>query len=69
MLKINAHEVRAMSTSWAFFNHASLTNIMDAACWKSHSTFSKFYLRSMSVQSHDLYKLGPLVAASQIVKK
>ncbi len=39
MLKINAHEVRAMSTSWAFFNHASLTNIMDAACWKSIAHF------------------------------
>ncbi len=50
-LKINAHEVRAVSTSWAFFNHLPLTNILNAACWKSHSTFTRFYLRSMKFRA------------------
>ncbi len=47
---IKAHEVRAVSTSWAFHNKVPLASVMQAAAWRSHGTFSKFYLRSMTAQ-------------------
>ncbi|MES9880815.1 MAG: hypothetical protein ABW185_08035 [Sedimenticola sp.] len=65
---ISAHEVRALSTSWAFHNRSPLSSLMEAAAWKSHDTFSRFYLRSMTAQSGDLLKLGPVVAAGRIIQ-
>ena len=49
-LKINAHEVRALSSSWAFFDKVLLIEILKAAVWNQFSTFAKFYLRNMSQQ-------------------
>ena len=67
-MKITAHEVRAVSTSWAYFNNCSLKDIMAAACWRNESTFSSFYLRSLQEQANDLYARGDLYAAQLSVK-
>jgi hypothetical protein len=66
-LKVKAHEVRAVSASWAFANRVSLDQVMATASWRSHSTFSNFYLRSLASQSSDIYSLGPLVAAGRVI--
>jgi integrase len=66
-LKIRPHELRALSTSWAFVNHTPLDEILRAAYWKNSSTFSSFYLRSLSLQKDNLFMLGPLVVAQTIV--
>ncbi len=65
---IKAHEVRAFSTSWAFHNRLPLSSLMEAAAWRPHGTFSRFYLGSMTAQSGDLLKLGPIVAAIEVVQ-
>ena len=62
-LKIKAHEVRALSSSWAFFDKVPLNDILQAAVWNSSSTFAKFYLRDMSQQAQNLQSLGPIVVA------
>ena len=62
-LKIKAHEVRALSSSWAFFDKVPLNDILQAAVWNSSSTFTKFYLRDMSQQAQNLQSLGPIVVA------
>ena len=67
-MKITAHEVRAVSASWAYFNNCSLKDIMAAACWKNESTFSSFYLRSLQEQAKDLYALGDLCAAQKSIQ-
>ena len=67
LLQVRPHELRALSASWAFVNHAPLEDILQAASWKSHSTFSSFYLRSLSQFSDDLYSLGPLVASQRVI--
>ena len=67
-LRIRPHEVRALSTSWAFSNNVPLEEILQAAVWKSQSTFSSFYLRSMASQSDNLFSLGPLVASQRVVR-
>lgn len=65
ILKIRPHELKALSTSWAFINQASLDDILRAASWKSQSTFSS-YLRSPASQSDNLFSLGPLVVAQVV---
>ena len=40
-LKIKAHEVRALSSSWAFFDKVPLSEILKAAVWNQSSTFAK----------------------------
>ena len=47
-LKVKAHEVRALFSSWAFFDKVPLNEILKAAVWNQYSTFAKFYLRDMS---------------------
>ena len=66
-LKIKAHEVRALSSSWAFFDKVPLSDILQAAVWNSSSTFAKFYLRDMSQQAQNLQSLGPIVVAQKVV--
>ena len=61
LLQISAHEVRALSTSWAFLNRTSLEDILQAAFWKAPSTFSSFYLRSFAQQTDNIFALGPLL--------
>ena len=66
-LQIRPHELRALSSSWAFINNASLDDILSAASWRQASTFSTFYLRSFSASQGGLLSLGPLVAAQRVV--
>ena len=66
-LKIRAHEVRALSYSWAFFDKVPHNEILKAAVWNQSSTFAKFYLRDMSQQSTNLHTLGPIVVAQKVV--
>ena len=66
-LKIKAHEVRALSSSWAFFDKVPLSEILKAAVWNQSATFAKFYLRDMSQQLQNLHNLGPIVVAQKVV--
>ena len=66
-LKIKAHELRALSSSWAYINHAPLEDILQATFWRNPTTFSSFYLRSFSSQQDNLFLLGPLVVAQTVV--
>ena len=50
-LKVRAHELRAFSASWAYFNFISLEEIIKAAVWSSStSIFAKFYFRDFQKQ-------------------
>ena len=60
---ISAHEVRAIATSWHFHHTMSLENVMRAASWRTHSTFSSYYLRDVAMIADGLMQLGPIVAA------
>ena len=66
-LKIKTHEVRALSSSWAFFDKVPLNGILKVAVWNQSSTFAKFYLRDMSQQMANLRTLGPIVVAQKVV--
>ena len=67
LFKVKAHELRALSSSWAYVNHAPLEDILQATFWRNPTTFSSFYLRSFECQRDNLYLLGPLVVAQTVV--
>ena len=65
-MKISAHEVRALSSSWAYWNSVALEDVVRAAYWRTNSTFSSFYLRDLAPIRQDTSSLGPLVAVQSI---
>ncbi|MCG8069891.1 MAG: hypothetical protein JAY84_18765 [Candidatus Thiodiazotropha taylori] len=66
-LRVKPHELRALSTSWAYVNKVPMDDIVKAAVWSSSSVFARFYLRDLSKQSCNLSLMGPLVTAQKVV--
>ena len=64
--QVKAHDVRAFAASKAFQSGVSLEQILSACHWKSHNTFTQFYLKDVAWADSELYNLGPVVAAQQI---
>ena len=69
LLGVKAHDVRAFAASKAFYGGVSMDQILQACHWKSHNTFTSFYLKDLSGQNQkDLsFHLGSFVAAQQVV--
>ena len=65
---VKAHDVRALSASLAWTNQTALEDVLAAAGWKTHTTFTSFYLRDLTLQTEDLMSLGPLVASQKVVQ-
>ena len=61
-------DVRSFAASKAFQAGVSLEQILSACHWKSHNTFTQFYLKDVAWADPELYHLGPVVAAQQIHK-
>ena len=68
LVRARSHHLRALSTTWNFQHSLNLQQILDAASWASHTPFTSFYLKEMSEVKDDLYKLGPLVMAQQVIQ-
>ena len=64
---IKAHQVRALSASWALHKNCSMEKILTACSWKNHTTFTSFYLKDMTLERDGMSQLGPLVVAKQLV--
>ena len=64
--QVKAHDVRAFAAFKAFQSGVSLEQILAACHWKSHNTFTQFYLKDVAWADSELYHLGPVVAAQQI---
>ena len=64
--QVKAHDVRAFSASKAFQSGVSLEQILSACHWKSHNTFTQFYLKDVAWADTELFHLGPVVAAQQV---
>ena len=69
LLGVKAHDVRAFAASKAFYGGVFMDQILQACHWKSHNTFTSFYLKDLSGQNQkDLsFHLGSFVAAQQVV--
>ena len=64
--QVKAHDVRAFAASKAFQTGVSLEQILSACHWKSHNSFTQFYLKYVAWADSELYHLGPVVAAQQV---
>ena len=62
-----AHSIRGMATSTSFMRNFSIASVLEAACWKSPSVFSSFYLKDIQFTHSDGFGLGPFVAAGSVV--
>ena len=65
--RVTAHEVRALSASWAYNCQVALLDILSAAFWRSSGVFENSYLRDMAYIADGISTLGPVVVAQQIV--
>ena len=64
--QVKAHDIRAFAASKAFQSGVSLDQVLSACHWKSHNTFTQFYLKDVAWADSELFHLGPVVAAQQI---
>ena len=64
--QVKAHDVRAFAASKAFQSGISLDQILSACHWKSHNTFTQFYLKDVAWADSELFHLRPVVAAQQV---
>ena len=53
--QVKAHDVRAFAASKAFQGGISLDQIMSACHWKSHNTFTQFYLKDVAWADSELF--------------
>ena len=67
--QVKAHDVRAFAASKAFQSGVSLEQILSACHWKSHNTFTQFFLKDVAWADSERYHLGPVVAAQQVHQK
>ena len=64
--QVKAHDVRAFAASKALQSGVSLEQILSACHWKSHNTFTQFYLKDVAWADTEVFHLGPVVAAQQV---
>ena len=64
--QVKAHDVRTFAASKAFQSGVSLEQILSACHWKSHNTFTQFYLKDVAWADTELLHLGTVVAAQQV---
>ena len=67
LLKIKAYELRALSTSWAYFYSIQIKEVIQAAVWSNQTAFAKCYLRDMHRQQQNLCLLGQVVADQKVM--
>ena len=46
--QVRAHDVKAMAASLAFKVGVSLEQVLSSCYWRSHNTFTNFYLKDIS---------------------
>ena len=67
LFKPRAHELRAISASWAYMNFIPLEEVLKSAIWSSSSLFASYYLRDFREQTENLRAMGPIIAAQEAV--
>ena len=61
--QVKAHDIRAFAACKAF------QQILSACHWKSHNTFTQFYLKDVAWADTELFHLGPVVADNRSTTK
>ena len=67
LCQVKAHDVRSMAASLAFTGGISLGKILEACFWRSHNTFTNFYLKDLCWHNGQILQLGPIVSAQNVI--
>ena len=65
--RVTAHEVRALSASWAYYYQVALPDILSAAFWRSSGVFQNSYLYDMASNTDGMSTVGPVVVEQHVV--
>ena len=64
---MGAYYIRRLGSSWAFERNVALESIMEACRWRSHDTFTSYYLKDLAYTRDGMLELGPISVASALV--
>ena len=67
LTRVNAHEIRAVSTSLRFKYNMKQVEIIRRAYWRSRTIYCSRYIRDISSKYLDVSALGPLSVAQGVV--
>ena len=69
LLGVKAHDSGAFPASKDFYGEVSMDQIMQVCHWKSHNTFTRFYLKDLAGQdqTEGSYHLGAFIAPQQVI--
>ena len=67
LIKVRAHDVRAVATSYNFHKNLSLETVINAARWRCKSVFATHYLKDVEISYDECCALGPIIAAGSVV--
>ena len=62
-----AHETRGIAPSLLFKKNFAVDKVLKTGTWRSHTTFTRHYLRDFAHRSLDTFHLGPVVVAQALV--
>ena len=60
LVNVRAHDLRGVAASWNLHQSIPIGDILRAAQWRCHNTFTSYYLRDLSQQEDDILRLGPI---------
>ena len=61
------HKVRMLAASLAFRGSVDMEDILSACSWASHSAFTDFYLRDITLLTQELHHVGPIIVAQHSI--
>ena len=64
--QVKVDDVRAFAASKTFQSRIFLEQILSACHWKSHNTFTQFYMKDVPWADSGLFHLLPVVAEQQV---
>lgn len=67
VLRVKAHEVRAVATSLAFRKNLSLASILQSTFWRSNSVFASHYLKEIETVFENCKTLGPVAVSGMVL--
>ncbi|MPC47737.1 hypothetical protein E2C01_041493 [Portunus trituberculatus] len=64
---IQAHYIQGFAISLLHWKNRSVPSMLEAPSWKTHSVFVDYYLRDIQREEGDVFALGPVLTAGDLV--
>ena len=61
--------IKGLAATLAFRSGVDIEELLCTCHWSNQTTFTEFYLKDISVVQGGSNRLGPIVAAQQIIRK